>query len=261
MEGPGHRVRVDAGHEVADHRRGQGLPTFPGALTSGLGEQGEGEVGAAPVGPRSGVAGEGSGPLSGEGHAGAARGGSCRDRVQPMEVLTIGHSTRGLEELVRVLSHHGVELLVDVRRFPRSRRHPHFNRERLEETLPAAGIDYAWREALGGRRSFRKETEHTAWRVKGFAAYADHMGSREFVAAMEALLETARERRTAVMCAEVRPERCHRRLVSDWLTVRGVEVVHLIDETRSEPHRLPPFARVDGVRIVYDGVDEPAGEG
>lgn len=174
-----------------------------------------------------------------------------------MRIYTVGHSTRSLEELVAMLRAHGVELLVDVRRFPASRRHPHFSRESLEGALPEAGIGYLWLEGLGGRRSRRKDSPHTAWRVSGFGSYADHMDTAEFEAAAATLLERAREATSAVMCAEALPERCHRRLLSDWLTVRGVEVVHVLSETRARPHQLPDFARVEGERLVYDGGQMP----
>lgn len=171
----------------------------------------------------------------------------------PVTIYTLGHSTRSLEELVAMLRAHRVELLVDVRRFPGSRRHPHFARESLERALPDAGIEYLWLEGLGGRRSRRQDSPHTAWRVAGFASYADHMDTGGFEEAAQRLLERARQATVAVMCAEALPERCHRRLLSDWLTVRGVEVVHVLDATRTRPHQLPDFVRVEGGRLVYDG--------
>lgn len=168
-------------------------------------------------------------------------------------IYTIGHSTRSLPELVAILRAHGVELLVDVRRFPGSRRHPHFAREVLEAALPEAGIDYLWLEALGGRRPARKGSPHTAWRIPAFAGYADHMESEEFRDAAATLVARAAERRAAVLCAEALPERCHRRLIADWLTARGHEVVHLLDERRTRRHELPDFARVVDGRLLYDG--------
>jgi uncharacterized protein (DUF488 family) len=170
-----------------------------------------------------------------------------------MTFFTVGHSTRSLPELVAVLRGHGVDLLVDVRRFPGSRRHPQFSRENLERALPEAGIGYLWLEGLGGRRSGRKGSPHTAWRVGGFASYADHMETDEFREAAAVLLDRARDATAAVMCAEALPERCHRRLLADWLTVHGAEVVHILDETRTRPHELPDFARVEGERLIYDG--------
>ncbi|HSL82766.1 MAG TPA: DUF488 domain-containing protein [Thermoanaerobaculia bacterium] len=174
-----------------------------------------------------------------------------------MTIYTVGHSTRGLPELVAVLRAHGVELLVDVRRSPGSRRHPHFSRESLERALPAAGIAYLWLEGLGGRRPGRRSgterSPHTAWRVPGFASYADHMETDEFREAAAVLLARASHATAAVMCAEALPERCHRRLLADWLTVQGAEVVHILDEHRTRPHELPDFARVEGTRLIYDG--------
>ena len=171
-------------------------------------------------------------------------------------VYTVGHGTRSIEELIEVLSEAGVTLLVDVRRFPGSRRHPHFAREALEVSLPDAGIRYDWRgEALGGRRS-RKEiagpTRHPAWKNDGFRNYADYMDTDEFRAALEALERDADDRTLAVMCAETLWWRCHRRLISDALVVDGVDVVHLIAPGQSQPHKLHPALRVDDGRPVYD---------
>jgi uncharacterized protein (DUF488 family) len=108
-------------------------------------------------------------------------------------------------------------------------------------------------EALGGRRRRRAGSPHTGWRVEGFAAYADYMDTPEFERAARELLDLARESCTAILCAEARPEQCHRRLIADWLTVHGVQVVHLLDRERSVVHRLPDFARVEDGRLIYDG--------
>ena len=168
------------------------------------------------------------------------------------QLFTVGHSTRSIEELLELLTGHRIELLVDVRRFPASRRHPHFAREALEGSLPAAGIEYRWVEALGGRRPRRRGSPHTAWRVAGFAGYADYMDTPEFRAAAAELLVWARHRRLAVMCAEARPEQCHRRLIADWATSRGFTVTHIIARTRVQEHRIPEFARVEDDRVIYD---------
>jgi len=170
-----------------------------------------------------------------------------------MRIFTVGHSNREPGELISILASHGVELVVDVRRFPGSRRHPHFSRGSLEEALGEAGIGYLWLEGLGGRRSRREGSVHTAWEEPGFAAYADHLDSDEFGSAARTLLDEAATRRTAMMCAEARWVSCHRRLIADWLTARGHEVVHIADGRRTEPHRLPSFARVEDGRLVYDG--------
>lgn len=152
-----------------------------------------------------------------------------------------------------MLASHGIELLVDVRRFPASRRHPHFAREALAAALKERGIEYRWAPALGGRRSRRKDSPHTAWRVPAFAGYADHMDTAEFAAAAGELVEWARSRTVSVMCAEARPEQCHRRLISDWLTAHGVMVTHIVALHRATVHQLPEFARVVDGRVVYDG--------
>ncbi|MDQ3958201.1 MAG: DUF488 domain-containing protein [Actinomycetota bacterium] len=175
-------------------------------------------------------------------------------------VFTVGHGTRTLDELVGVLRDGGVDLLVDVRRYPRSRRHPHFSKESLETALPPAGIDYDWRgEELGGRRSGTSETpsRHPAWRNDSFRAYADHMDTRAFRDALARLeSDAAAGRAAAVMCAETLWWRCHRRLIADALVVRGVEVVHLLQEGQSAPHELHESARrgSDGYPVYDVGV-------
>src|SRR6185295_8246212 len=134
-------------------------------------------------------------------------------RVPP--VFTIGHSTRAIEELLELLAEHGVRVLVDVRRYPASRRHPQFSREALAASLARAGIEYVHEPDLGGRRAARPDSQHTAWRVEAFRGYADHMETPEFKAALERLQRRAAETPTAILCAEAVPWRCHRRLISD----------------------------------------------
>jgi uncharacterized protein (DUF488 family) len=170
-------------------------------------------------------------------------------------LYTVGHGARPIAELVAVLRAHGVERLVDVRRYPASRRHPHFGREPLAASLAAAGIAYLWRgEELGGRRSRGPEpSRHPAWRNAAFQAYADYMDTPAFREALAALETEAAAAPTAVMCAERLWWHCHRRLVADALAVRGVEVVHLLDEAKGTPHPLHESLRVDEAgRPVYD---------
>jgi len=167
-------------------------------------------------------------------------------------LFTVGHSTRTLDELVRICNEGGVRAIVDVRRFPGSRRSPHFARQALEESLPADGIDYSWLPALGGRRRRAADAPPSPWQVEAFAAYADHMQSPEFRAGIEQLISSLTERATAIMCAEASPYRCHRRLISDWAALHGIDVVHLIDEGRSERHHVTPFARRAGDDVVYE---------
>ena len=174
-------------------------------------------------------------------------------------VFTVGHGTRTTEELAGILKEAGVELLVDVRRFPGSRRHPHFSKEALAVSLPALGIAYEWRgEELGGRRSRKKDgtTRHPAWRNDAFAGYADYTDTQPFRDALEALEKEAAGTAIAVMCAETLWWRCHRRLIADALVARGNEVVHLVQPGKSAPHPLNEFARPgpDGYPVYDVGV-------
>ncbi len=168
------------------------------------------------------------------------------------EILTVGHSTHGADEFLALLRRHGVETLADVRRFPSSRRLPHFNAGSLAQSLPAAGIEYVQLgDALGGRRKPRTDTPNTGWRVAGFRGYADHMATPEFRDALAELERMGRERRTAFMCAEGPWWRCHRQLIADALIARGWTVVHVMPDGRLERHRLTPFAVVEGDSVAY----------
>jgi len=170
---------------------------------------------------------------------------------------TIGHGARTTENLLATLLDAGIEVVVDVRRFPGSRRHPHLAREALSEALPAGGVGYEWAgEALGGRRSVRADSPHVALRNDAFRGYADHMDTDPFRVALERLL--ADERRCAVMCAETLWWRCHRRLIADAAVLAGVTVVHLLDVGRADPHRLTEGVRARGDgRPIYDGGSSP----
>ena len=167
-------------------------------------------------------------------------------------LFTVGHSTRALDELVRICDSRGVRAIADVRKFPGSRRSPHFARKALEESLPPRGIDYLWVPALGGRRRRAAGAPPSPWRVEAFAAYAEHMGSAEFRAGFDEIMTSHAVRPTAIMCAEASPYQCHRRLISDWAELHGIEVVHLLDEQRSERHHVTAFARLADDGVVYD---------
>jgi len=177
--------------------------------------------------------------------------------VPPPVLYTLGHSSRSWPAFLALLREHGIEAVADIRRFPSSRRHPHFGAEALRAGLEGAGIRYRHFPELGGRRSPRPGSPHTGWTTPGFQAYADHMASACFRDAVADLLRWAGGRRTAVMCAEAHWWRCHRRLLADFLVVRGLQVIHL-REGRADPHRLTPFLRVEGERLYYDGPPAPA---
>jgi uncharacterized protein (DUF488 family) len=168
-------------------------------------------------------------------------------------VYTLGHGNRTLEEFVALLRQAGITLLLDVRRYPGSRRHPHFARETLEHALPAAGIAYRWEgERLGGRRQEGANSPHTALRSASFRAYADHMRTPPFRAAIAEILAAAATGRPAVMCAERLPWRCHRWFIADALLLTGARVIHLIAADAQREHTLSPFARVEGGELIYD---------
>src|ERR1700687_1218898 len=169
-------------------------------------------------------------------------------------LYTIGHSTRSLEELVEPLQPHSIRTLVDIRSFPMSRRLPHFNRESLEKTLPAAGIQYVWMKELGGRRkALRNDSPNIALRNSSFRNYADYMLTEEFQRAAAELIEVAEMSRTAYMCAERVYFQCHRMLVSDWLVAHGHKVLHIDGTGPAKPHKLLAEARVIAGELIYRG--------
>ncbi|HEU4617220.1 MAG TPA: DUF488 domain-containing protein [Gammaproteobacteria bacterium] len=166
-------------------------------------------------------------------------------------VYTLGHSTRPIEEFIALLRRHGIELLVDIRTVPGSRRNPQFGQQSLEQSLAAAGIGYRHMKSLGGLRRTSTQSVNLGWRNASFRGFADYMQTPEFAAAVDELVELARGARVAIMCAEAVPWRCHRSLVGDALLVRGVEVVDVIGEASSRAHTLTPFAKVEGTAITY----------
>jgi uncharacterized protein (DUF488 family) len=171
-----------------------------------------------------------------------------------MRVYTVGHGTRSLAELVEILRDAGVVRLVDARRFPGSRRHPHFGRDNLAASLPREGIAYDFRgDALGGRRRGVQDSRHPAWRDPSFRAFADYMDSPAFREALARLEADAAREPLAFMCAERLWWQCHRRMIADTLAVRGADVVHLLERGVERPHALHPDLRVgDDGWPVYD---------
>jgi len=169
-----------------------------------------------------------------------------------LTLWTIGHSTRTAAEFLELLRAHRIAAIADVRRFPGSRRHPHFAREHLQPFLESNGIQYAWMPELGGRRTPAKDSRNTGWRVAAFRGYADYMEAREFASAMQDLLQLARAKPTAVMCAEALWWQCHRRLISDWVVAHGDAVMHIESATKASPHRLiAPAKLIDG-QLSYE---------
>ncbi|HEV8255200.1 MAG TPA: DUF488 domain-containing protein [Vicinamibacteria bacterium] len=167
---------------------------------------------------------------------------------------TIGHSTRAIDELVDLLKENGIRLLVDVRRFPGSRRYPHFGREALAAALGKSGIGYRHEPDLGGRREPAPRSPNTAWRVAGFRGYADHMATTVFQDALGRVKAAAARQPTAVLCAEALPWRCHRQLVADALVADGFEVRHIMGRGQVQPHALHPAAqRTLAGHLVYPG--------
>jgi len=169
-------------------------------------------------------------------------------------LYTIGHSTRPLDDLIASLRAHQIDTLVDIRAFPMSRRLPQFNRDFLEQTLPAAGIRYVWMKALGGyRKKILEESPNLALRNASFRNYADYMLTPEFERAMSELTALAEQARTTYMCAERVYFRCHRMLVSDWLVAHGHEVLHIDATGPVKPHQLTAEARMLDGRLLYRG--------
>jgi len=166
-------------------------------------------------------------------------------------VLTIGHSTRPIEDFLELLRAHGVTVLADVRIAPGSRRHPQFDKAALAEALAAAGIGYRHLPDLGGRRLPRPDSANAGWRNEGFRGYADYMQTPEFAAALQALIGLIDTDRVVLMCAEAVPWRCHRSLIADALVARGGAVEHIIGPGRRSPHALTAWARVEGGRVTY----------
>ena len=168
-------------------------------------------------------------------------------------VWTIGHSTRTWEEFLALLKESEIQHLADVRHFPSSPRVPWTNRRTLADALTREDLGYEHLEDLGGYRTARRDSRNTGWRNAGFRGYADHMETEAFQAALTGLLRRAAHVRTAVMCAEAVPWRCHRSLLADALLVRGARVMHILAPGKVEEHRLTSFARVHGGRLSYPG--------
>jgi len=169
-----------------------------------------------------------------------------------MRIWTIGHSTRTIDQSISLLKENGVELLADVRAWPGSKRYPQFNKDALAESLNAHGIRYEHFPELGGKRKPNPDSHNIAWRNTSFRGYADYMETEQFHKGIERLLEAAAEAGpAAIMCAEAVWWRCHRSLISDWLKLRGVEVLHILGANKVEPHPYTSAARIVNGELSY----------
>lgn len=169
-----------------------------------------------------------------------------------IQLFTMGHLTHPLDDFLGLLTRHGIEALADIRRFPGSRKYPQFNRDHLALALPGAGVEYRWFEALGGRRKKPiGPSRNLGLRNESFRNYADFMATEEFREAVGELLGLARKKRTAFMCSEGLYWRCHRRLVGDYLLMRGFAVQHIMPDGKLRPHALTEGATPDGEDLIY----------
>ena len=175
-----------------------------------------------------------------------------------MLIFTLGHSTHGLDEFTALLRAHGIGQLVDVRTVPRSRHNPQFNKDSLGKYLRARRINYRHMKELGGLRHARKDSLINAgWRNASFRGYADYMQTAEFDAGLAKLIAVAAKKPTVILCAEAVPWRCHRSMIADALTVRGVSVRHIMSPTNARLHKLNPMAKVRGTRVIYPSAERP----
>ncbi|MCL5067304.1 MAG: DUF488 domain-containing protein [Thaumarchaeota archaeon] len=168
-----------------------------------------------------------------------------------LQIYTVGHSTRTLDEFLAILEEHKIGILADIRTVPRSRTNPQFNKDTLSVFLEGRGIAYVHLKSLGGLRHPRNDSQNLAWTNTSFRGYADHMQTEEFENGINDLLRLARKDRVAIMCAEALPWRCHRRLVADSLAARGMEVFDILSVKGKQIHELTKWAKVDGTRITY----------
>jgi uncharacterized protein (DUF488 family) len=171
--------------------------------------------------------------------------------VTPLVALTIGHSTRSIEEFIRLLKAHGVRRVIDVRKIPRSRHNPQFNRDTLSSALHRARIHYRHMPGLGGLRHTRRDSTNRGWRNASFRGYADYMQTATFRRNLDRCIDLAKSERVVLMCAEAVPWRCHRSLIADALLVRGIAASEITSGIRVRPHVLTPWARVKGTQITY----------
>lgn len=167
-------------------------------------------------------------------------------------IWTIGHSTREFDELVRLLKQNEIEVLVDVRSFPGSRKFPQFNKESLTLTLPENGVEYIHLRSLGGRRRVKKDSKNMVWRNDAFRGYADYMETDDFKKGIDELLDLAEDKRAAIMCSEAVWWRCHRSMISDYIKAKGVTVLHIMGDGKIQEHPYTSAARIVDRRLTYE---------
>lgn len=165
--------------------------------------------------------------------------------------MTIGHSTRTLEFFIRMLKAHEITMVVDIRTVPRSKHNPQFNKETLPDKLKASSIKYVHMPGLGGLRRPLPDSQNKGWKNNSFRGFADYMQTQEFEDNLKILIDLTGQERCALMCAEAVPWRCHRSLISDALVIRGIKVEHIMNLSRTQPHKLTPFASVKYLHITY----------
>jgi uncharacterized protein (DUF488 family) len=166
-------------------------------------------------------------------------------------IWTVGHSTHPIDEFLDILAAHEIEQVADVRTIPKSRHNPQFNSDELRKALRTRGIAYVHLPALGGLRHPRKDSINTGWKNSSFRGYADYIQTPEFESGLEELIELSKGRRTAIMCAEAVPWRCHRSMIADALTARGTAVEHIMSKGSRNPHSYTPFAKIEDGRVTY----------
>jgi len=166
-------------------------------------------------------------------------------------ILTIGHSTRTWKDFLAILRAHGIKRVIDVRSIPRSRHNPQFNRETLSAKLRSARIGYVHLRKLGGLRHARRDSPNMGWRNRSFRGFADYMQTSDFETGLGRLIKLAKQKKSALMCAEAVPWRCHRSQIADALLARGIEVQEITSAIRTRSHTLTPWGKVKGTQVTY----------
>jgi len=174
-----------------------------------------------------------------------------QNSLDGLRIWTIGHSTRPIEEFINELHANQIKLLIDVRQFPGSRKYPQYNKPLLSESLIKDGIEYLHMPELGGRRKGNPDSQNTLWRNESFRAYADYMETKEFEDGINRAINLAKQKPSAIMCAEAVWWRCHRSLISDYLKSRGADVIHIISATNTQPHPYTSAARIVDGQLSY----------